>query len=91
MLRPMIRERIQRRANDYPIKAMTPVAEEILRNRNLLFHGVSTLLKAFPILACKYVVSYRHLVVFQIEFDGRLICFLVSVSRILVIANLNSK
>lgn len=54
MLRPMIRERIQRRANDYPIKAMTPVAEEILRNRNLLFHGVSTLFKAFPILACKF-------------------------------------
>lgn len=54
MLRSMLQKRIQRRANDFPIRALIPVAEEVLRSRKILFHGVSTLLKFFPVLACKF-------------------------------------
>ncbi|KAL4352468.1 hypothetical protein GQ457_06G026720 [Hibiscus cannabinus] len=53
-LRPMILQRIQNRAKDYPVNGMIPVAEEVLKARELLFQGVFTLLKIFPIVACKF-------------------------------------
>lgn len=52
-LRPMILERIEKRANEYPVRAMVPVAMEVLKARNVLIQGVSTLIKSFPIMACK--------------------------------------
>ncbi|KAI4322536.1 hypothetical protein L6164_022220 [Bauhinia variegata] len=53
-LRPMILKRIEKRAKDYPVRAMIPVAEEVLRARNVLIQGVSTLLQSFPVLTCKF-------------------------------------
>ncbi|KAL3505278.1 hypothetical protein ACH5RR_035119 [Cinchona calisaya] len=53
-LRPMILKRIENRAKDYPVKAMVPVAHEVLQTRSTLYNGVSTLLQRFPIWACKY-------------------------------------
>ncbi|KAK8569117.1 hypothetical protein V6N13_106989 [Hibiscus sabdariffa] len=53
-LRPMILKRIENRAKDYPVPGMSPVAEEVLKARELLFQGVFTLLKLFPIVACKF-------------------------------------
>ncbi|GAB2285288.1 hypothetical protein Dimus_019742 [Dionaea muscipula] len=66
-LRPMILKRIQNRAKDYPVKAMIPVAREVLHSRSQLFHGVSILLRAIPIVACKfcpevYVGEQGHLI-----------------------------
>ncbi|MCL7031736.1 hypothetical protein MKW94_021058 [Papaver nudicaule] len=52
-LRPMILKRIEKRAYDYPIKSMIPVAEDVVINRARLFEGVSTLLRHYPIKACK--------------------------------------
>ncbi|XP_017241942.1 APO protein 4, mitochondrial [Daucus carota subsp. sativus] len=53
-LRPMIVERIKNRAKDYPIKAMIPVAEDVLKARVLLIQGVSTLLNFVPVWTCKF-------------------------------------
>ncbi|KAE8668963.1 APO protein 4 [Hibiscus syriacus] len=53
-LRPMILERIENRAKDYPVPGMIPAAEEVLKARELLFQGVFTLLKRLPIVACKF-------------------------------------
>ncbi|XP_059651928.1 APO protein 4, mitochondrial [Cornus florida] len=53
-LRPMILKRIEDRAKDYPVKAMVPVALDVLKARTLLIRGVSTLLKGFPIWACRF-------------------------------------
>ena len=33
---------------------MVPVAEEVLKARNVLIQGVSTLIKFYPIVACKF-------------------------------------
>lgn len=52
-LRPMIMKRIENRAKDYPIRDMVPVAREVLKARALLIRGVSTLIKVFPVQACK--------------------------------------
>ncbi|XP_054818956.1 APO protein 4, mitochondrial-like [Prosopis cineraria] len=53
-LRPMIHQRIEKRANEYPVRAMVLVALEVLKARNVLIQGVSTLLKSFPVMACKF-------------------------------------
>ncbi|KAI3986619.1 hypothetical protein MKX01_014157 [Papaver californicum] len=53
-LRPMILKRIEKRAKDYPVKSMIPVAEDVIINRARLFEGVSTLLRHYPIKACKF-------------------------------------
>ncbi|XP_028807433.1 APO protein 4, mitochondrial isoform X3 [Neltuma alba] len=53
-LRPMIYERIEKRANEYPVRAMVPVAVEVLKARNVLIQGVSALLQSFPVMACKF-------------------------------------
>ncbi|PON34453.1 APO domain containing protein [Trema orientale] len=54
ILRSMIEKRIESRAMDYPIRGMIPVARDVLKSRNLLIHGVSTLLNVFPIVSCKF-------------------------------------
>lgn len=53
-LRPMILKRIENRAKDFPLRKMVPVAQEVLKARALVFQGVSTLLKLFPVNACKF-------------------------------------
>ncbi|GMH11035.1 hypothetical protein Nepgr_012876 [Nepenthes gracilis] len=53
-LRPMILKRIENRAKDYPVKAMIPVAREVLHSRSVLVHGVSLLLKVIPIVSCAF-------------------------------------
>ncbi|CAI9088469.1 OLC1v1022803C1 [Oldenlandia corymbosa var. corymbosa] len=66
-LRPMILKRIENRAKDYPVKAMVPVAQEVIKARTTLYQGVSTLIQRFPISACKhcsevYVGESGHLI-----------------------------
>ncbi|GKB26478.1 APO protein 4, mitochondrial, partial [Tanacetum coccineum] len=53
-LRPMILKRIENRAKDYPVKAMIPVAYDVLRSRALLIQGVSNLLQVIPIWSSKF-------------------------------------
>ncbi|XP_010248529.1 PREDICTED: APO protein 4, mitochondrial isoform X2 [Nelumbo nucifera] len=53
-LRPMILERIKSRAKNYPVRGMVPVAYEVIRARARLIEGLSMLLKAIPVKACKF-------------------------------------
>uniref|UniRef100_A0A2P2J8Y0 APO protein 4 n=1 Tax=Rhizophora mucronata TaxID=61149 RepID=A0A2P2J8Y0_RHIMU len=53
-LRPMILKRIANRAEDHPVKPMVPVAIEVLKARVLLIRGISSLIRVFPVLACKF-------------------------------------
>ncbi|KAL5794046.1 hypothetical protein ACOSP7_002640 [Xanthoceras sorbifolium] len=53
-LRPMILKRIENRAKDYPVRDLVPLAEQVLQTRALLIQGVSTLIKVFPVQACKF-------------------------------------
>ena len=52
-LRPMILKRIKNRSKEYPIKRMIPVAEEVVRAREVVYEGVSRLLKVVPVQSCK--------------------------------------
>ncbi|KAI4363797.1 hypothetical protein MLD38_019969 [Melastoma candidum] len=66
-LRPMIMRRLEGRAGDYPIQKMVPLAQEVLLSWNSLRHGVSEILKAVPVSACKlcpevYVGEKGHLI-----------------------------
>ncbi|WJX69101.1 hypothetical protein P8452_53393 [Trifolium repens] len=66
-LRPMIVKRIEKRSQFYPVRAMIPVANDVLLARNVLIHGVSTLLNSFPLMACKfcpeiYIGEQGHLI-----------------------------
>ncbi|ESW21955.1 hypothetical protein PHAVU_005G114000 [Phaseolus vulgaris] len=66
-LRPMILKRIDKRAQGYPVRAMVPVANEVLQARNVLIHGISTLLDFLPLTACKfcpeiYIGEQGHLI-----------------------------
>ncbi|KAJ0264672.1 APO protein 4 [Hirschfeldia incana] len=53
-IRPMIQRRIENRAKDYPIQDIVPVAKDILQARQKLLTNVTVLLKAFPVLRCKF-------------------------------------
>jgi len=49
----MIIKRIKSRSKEYPIKRMIPVAEEVVRAREIVTQGVSTLLSVVPVQSCK--------------------------------------
>lgn len=49
----MILKRVRSRAKDYPIRRMVPVAEEVVRAREALVQGVSTLLKVIAVKSCE--------------------------------------
>jgi len=49
----MILKRIKNRSKEYPIKRMIPVAEEVVRAREVVYEGVSRLLKVVPVQSCK--------------------------------------
>ncbi|XP_047334634.1 APO protein 4, mitochondrial [Impatiens glandulifera] len=53
-LKPMILKRINDRSKDYPVKAMIPLAREVLEARALLIQGVSILMQVIPVWACKF-------------------------------------
>lgn len=50
----MILKRIKKRSKEYPIKRMIPVAEEVVRAREIVNEGVSRLLKVVPVQSCKF-------------------------------------
>lgn len=50
----MILKRIRNRVGDYPVKAMIPMAEDVLEARQLLRFGIYTLMKYVPIKSCKF-------------------------------------
>ncbi|CAH9054454.1 unnamed protein product [Cuscuta europaea] len=53
-LKPFIMKKVQNWAKDYRFHETAPVAQEVLKSRDLLYSGVSTLLHHLPVWACKY-------------------------------------
>lgn len=54
--RRLVIEKIE--GQDYPIKDLIPVAEEVLKARAHLIKGVSTLLRSVPVWSCMYFLSH---------------------------------
>ncbi|XP_074311956.1 APO protein 4, mitochondrial-like [Silene latifolia] len=66
-LKNLIKSRIQNRSHFNPPRSMLPLAQQVLQARSQLIFGVSTLLRAFPVLTCKfcpeiYVGETGHLI-----------------------------
>lgn len=53
-LRPMLIKRINKRANDYPLRAMVPVANQVLEARKVLIQGIWSLMNVIPVKSCKH-------------------------------------
>ncbi|CAI8592748.1 unnamed protein product [Vicia faba] len=60
-LQPMILKRNEKRSQLYPVRAMVPVANEVLLARNVLTHGVPTLFNSFILMACKATVEGQEM------------------------------
>lgn len=46
-------KRLENRAEDYPVRNMIAVANQVLEDRAILIQGVSKLMKVVPVQACK--------------------------------------
>ncbi|CAL1383718.1 unnamed protein product [Linum trigynum] len=53
-LRSMIIKRVEDRAGEYPVKAIVPVAKEVIEARTRVIRGVSLLMKVVPVVSCKF-------------------------------------
>ncbi|CAH9054459.1 unnamed protein product [Cuscuta europaea] len=58
-LKPFIMKKVQNWAKDYRFHETAPVAQEVLKSRDLLYSGVSTLLHHLPVWACKRLAKFE--------------------------------